>query len=193
MTLRALIRKRDTGGHATAIAATSAMAPAPTAGTVAGIATIAVASSPAGLNVVNVPWSDKADNAETFAGLERGNKEQDPLSERWPGSITDVGPTSTHSELRVVDDTDVAGDIDFWLSSEPDLELPAYFADLAMDTAPDDRAYCAHCSNLRGRVCVVAKPGGVVSAKVGYRPVTDLLQRCAEFAERSVRATQTSC
>ena len=183
MTLRALIRKRDPGNHATAIPATSAMEPAPTAGTVAGTATVAVASSPTGHDLVKVPWSAEAANAETFVGSESGNKVPAPTSERWPGSMTNVGRASTHSEFLVAEDADVAGGIDFWLSSD---------ANPAIAQVQDDRAYCADCTNLRGRVCVVAKPGGVVSATVGYRPVTDLLQRCAGFEERPVRPVPIS-
>ena len=192
MTLRALIRKCDLGNHATAILATSAMAQAPTAGTVAGIATVAVASSPAGHDLVKVPWSAEAANAETFGGSESGNKVPGPTSKRWPGSMTDGERASAHSKLRPPANTDPSVVIDLWSRTEPDLELPAYFSNPAMDPVPDDRTYCAHCSNLRGRVCVVAKPGGVVSATAGYRPVTDLLLRCAGFAEHPVRAVPIS-
>jgi hypothetical protein len=46
----------------------------------------------------------------------------------------------------------------------------------------DDRRFCTQCGNLRGDVCTVAKPGGVVSAIVGYRPVLGILQRCAGYS-----------
>ena len=45
----------------------------------------------------------------------------------------------------------------------------------------DDRCTCRQCANLRGGVCVVASPGGAVSANRGYRPAADLLQRCEAF------------
>ncbi|TMQ76817.1 hypothetical protein [Candidatus Accumulibacter phosphatis] len=47
----------------------------------------------------------------------------------------------------------------------------------------DDRRCCSQCGNLRSGVCVVARPGGRVSAIVGYRPASPgVLQRCAGFA-----------
>lgn len=47
----------------------------------------------------------------------------------------------------------------------------------------DDRRCCSQCLNLRGAVCVVARPGGLVSAIVGYRPASPrVLQRCAGYA-----------
>ncbi|HRD87494.1 MAG TPA: hypothetical protein PK752_04425 [Accumulibacter sp.] len=45
----------------------------------------------------------------------------------------------------------------------------------------DDRRRCTECRNLRGAVCVVARPGGRMSAIVGYRPATGILQRCPAF------------
>jgi hypothetical protein len=51
------------------------------------------------------------------------------------------------------------------------------------DDDPDDRRFCTQCLNLRGGVCIVAKPGGLVSAIVGYRPaLPDMLQRCAGYS-----------
>ncbi len=47
---------------------------------------------------------------------------------------------------------------------------------------PDERRFCTQCLNLRGAVCIVAKPGGLVSAIVGYRPVQGIPQRCAGYS-----------
>lgn len=47
----------------------------------------------------------------------------------------------------------------------------------------DDRRCCSLCGNRRSGVCVVARPGGRVSAIVGYRPASPgVLQRCAGYA-----------
>lgn len=46
----------------------------------------------------------------------------------------------------------------------------------------DDRRFCTQCGNLRGDVCTVASPGGLVSAIVGYRPVLDILHRCVGYS-----------
>jgi hypothetical protein len=48
--------------------------------------------------------------------------------------------------------------------------------------AGDDRRYCPECGNYRDRRCVMAKPGGLVSAARGYEPVPDILRRCEGFA-----------
>lgn len=45
----------------------------------------------------------------------------------------------------------------------------------------DDRRRCTECGNLSSGVCVVAKPGGVVSAIRGYRPARSVPQRCLAF------------
>jgi hypothetical protein len=47
----------------------------------------------------------------------------------------------------------------------------------------DERRFCSQCGNLRDGVCIVAKPGGLVSAIVGYRPaLVDTLRRCAGYS-----------
>jgi len=46
-----------------------------------------------------------------------------------------------------------------------------------------DGQACLECSNLRGGVCVVARPGGAVSAVRGYRPsLVDVPIRCAGYS-----------
>jgi hypothetical protein len=45
----------------------------------------------------------------------------------------------------------------------------------------DDRRTCSQCLNLRGRTCAMAKPGRLVSANPGYRPVIATLHRCAGY------------
>ena len=45
----------------------------------------------------------------------------------------------------------------------------------------DDRRTCKQCLNLEDRSCIVARPGGVVSARRWYEPVADILQRCPGY------------
>ena len=52
------------------------------------------------------------------------------------------------------------------------------------DTFLDDRRTCSQCSNLSGRVCTIASPGGVVSAVKGYTPNRTTLIRCAGYSAR---------
>ena len=55
----------------------------------------------------------------------------------------------------------------------------------AISDGDDGLRTCRQCSNLRGGVCSVARPGGIVSAIRGYRPgQPDMLLRCAGFASR---------
>ena len=47
----------------------------------------------------------------------------------------------------------------------------------------DDRRSCHQCSNLQAGACIVAKPGGLVSAIRGYRPAAPaMLRRCCGYA-----------
>ena len=74
---------------------------------------------------------------------------------------------------------------------DPDSVLSGYMA-ITEDrglTPPDgdDRRTCRQCANLRGDVCLVASPGGAVSANRGYRPAANLLQRCDVFEGREAR------
>lgn len=45
----------------------------------------------------------------------------------------------------------------------------------------DDRRFCTQCLNLRGRACIVAAPGALVSANRGYHPMREVLHRCAGY------------
>jgi hypothetical protein len=64
-------------------------------------------------------------------------------------------------------------------TAKPDEERTAIAEALAW--AEDDRRRCRLCLNLRGGVCSIAKPGGLVSANKGYRPANVLL-RCAGYS-----------
>lgn len=52
---------------------------------------------------------------------------------------------------------------------------------IATAETEDDRRTCSQCLNLQGRVCAIAKPGRLVSANPGYRPMIVTLQRCAGY------------
>lgn len=56
----------------------------------------------------------------------------------------------------------------------------------AVSTEQDDRRTCRQCLNLRGMACLIAQPGGPVSAMRGYRPAApDLLRRCEAFIDNT--------
>lgn len=87
--------------------------------------------------------------------------------------------------LSEIGETDQAIVADMLRQCRQDEEARQYFLGLAGadPQIEDDRRCCSQCLNLRSGVCVVARPGGRVSAIVGYRPASpDVLQRCAGYA-----------
>lgn len=48
-----------------------------------------------------------------------------------------------------------------------------------------DLRTCRQCQNLRGRICRIAQPGGLVSANRGYRPRPNVPMRCAGYLPHS--------
>jgi hypothetical protein len=89
------------------------------------------------------------------------------------------------SWLAAIGETDQEANAEVLTRCRQDEDARRYFLDrageVASDGETDDRRNCVQCGNLRGGVCVVARPGGLVSAIRGYRPVTSILQRCLAF------------
>ena len=214
MTLSALIRKRDTGNLATAIPAISATEPKGEAGTVARIATVAVANptsektappvkvSPGDtatasrwwlihypdrnpVEVVSVPSATHAEILERYPHAVAA--EPFTPSIRQPAApLTASEETAIRAWLALIEETNPATIAEVIEQCQRDADARDYFTGRAAelpkhDPSPDDRRRCSQCLNLRGRVCTIAKPGGLVSANVGYRPAPDTLQRCAGY------------
>ena len=162
--LSVLIQKRETRKAATAIPAMSATQPREEAGTVARVATVAVAN----------PTEEKTANAAT--------------SWRWLVHFADREPV----EVYCNPDADFANIMQTYpdaLAAEPILErIPQVFTEaedaewetLWLGVPDDDRITCTQCANLRGRVCTVA--GGPVNALKGYMPILEILRRCEGYA-----------
>lgn len=78
--------------------------------------------------------------------------------------------------------------------SRPAVDQVALLVDLpyALPTIPDtdDRRLCTQCLNLSGRVCSIAGPGKLVSARQGYQPMRDVLQRCAGYQPNAADTDQ---
>jgi hypothetical protein len=93
--------------------------------------------------------------------------------------------TEIRSWLAAIGETDQEANAEVLTRCRQDEDARRYFLDrageVASDGETDDRRNCVQCGNLRGGVCVVARPGGLVSAIRGYRPVTSILQRCLAF------------
>jgi hypothetical protein len=106
--------------------------------------------------------------------------------------------TAIRSWLALIEETDPATISEVIDQCRRDADARDYFNGraaaelLETDPFPDDRRRCSQCLNLRGRVCMVAKPGGLVSANLGYRPVADTLQRCAGYLPNATDTNQQS-
>ena len=203
MTMLSRLREKRTGNLATAIPAISATQPKGEAGTVARIATVAVANPKeekptsrcwlihySHRDPLEVACCPEATHAEIL--------EQYPdavAAEPFTPTIRQPSPTLTANEekairawLALIEETDPATIAEVIGQCQRDADARDYFTGRAAaelpkpDPFPDDRRRCSQCLNLRGRVCAVARPGGLVSANVGYWPAPDVLQRCAGFA-----------
>ena len=173
MTLSALIRKRDNGNPATAIPAIAATQPKEEAATVARIATVAVAN----------PKEEK-----TAPPAKVGVGDMVAASRNWLIHYVDrnplevaCSPEATHAQILECYPAAVAAEPFARLADEEPPEP---------DPFPDDRRRCLQCLNLRGRVCSIAKPGGLVSANRGYRPAPDTPQRCAGYLPNATDTIQ---
>ena len=121
--------------------------------------------------------SDQAENGAHFAWLIH-------FTDRNPLTVT-FSPVENHAgALACYPDAVAAEPIGATArQSETEIEEPPFIA--ADD--PDDRHTCTQCANLRRDVCTIAKPGGTVSAVIGYLPGAMFkaqLHRCEGFHER---------
>lgn len=227
MNLAKLIRrKNEPVAVVTAIPAIPATHGQEWAGTVARIATVAVANPTEAQN--DNGNSSKNSNFSSNKPYEQKIRSRSWLlhfADRNPLTVA-FSPAATHAEVldmypsalaaepiepgRQLPDTLLAGDQEAavlaWLSEigetdqaivaevlrqcRQDEEARQYFLGLA-GAGPqieDDRRCCSQCLNLRSGVCVVARPGGRVSAIRGYRPASpDMHQRCAGYAPNDSR------
>lgn len=110
--------------------------------------------------------------------------------------LTTKEETAIRAWLALIAETDPATIAEVIGQCQRDADARDYFtgrtaAELPTpDPFPDDRRTCSQCLNLRGRVCTIAKPGGLVSANLGYRPVTATLQRCAGYLPNTTDTDQ---
>ena len=95
--------------------------------------------------------------------------------------------TAIRAWLALIKETDAATIAEVFGRCQRDADARDYFVGRAAaelpkpEAFPDDRRTCSQCLNLRGRTCTIAKPGGLVSARQGYQPMRDVLQRCAGY------------
>ena len=95
--------------------------------------------------------------------------------------------TAIQAWLALIEETDPATIAEVIGQCQRDADARDYFTGRATAELPkpdpflDDRRTCSQCLNLRGRACAIAKPGGLVSANLGYRPATATPHRCAGY------------
>jgi hypothetical protein len=96
--------------------------------------------------------------------------------------LTAEAETAIRAWLALIEETDPATIAEVLTGCRQDVDVRRYFLGRADEIPADDRRRCNQCVNLRGAVCIIAKPGGIVSAIVGYRPVQGIPQRCAGYS-----------
>lgn len=183
MTLSALIRKRSTVPVATAIRAIRAISEGVIVGTVARIATIAVANPTEG-KAANRPEPENDHEPDTrhYRWLIHF-PERDPVH-------TCCLPEPTHAEVLAMHPDAIAAEpmperYAAMATQEQEAELKALVAaELGNDLEHDDRRHCDQCMNLRRDICTIAEPkaGALVVANRGYRPVREPPRRCKGYA-----------
>jgi hypothetical protein len=155
MTLSALIRKRDTGKVATAIPGISATQPKGEAGTIARIATVAVANS---TEAKTVPLT----------------AEEEMAIRAWLALIEETNPATI---AEVIERCQRDADACDYFTGRTAAELPK------PEFCPDDRRTCAQCMNLAhsGR-CTAAQRGELPQTSRSYCPERDRPRRCLGYA-----------
>ena len=155
MSLSSLIRRKiKPAGVATAIPAISATQPKGEAGTVARIATVAVANPGAAPLTANEETAIRA-----WLAL---------IEETDPATIAEViGQCQRDADAR-----------DYFTGRAAADNLQKNEGNAAFD---DDRRTCDQCANLIARRCQAAKRGEIVASR-NYEPIRDLPRRCEGYA-----------
>ncbi len=158
MTLSALMKKGGLCAAATAIPAIAATEEGEKAGTVARVATVAVANPPSAKSTPTAPMT--ADEESAIRAWLAHIEESD-------AAIVAV----VLGQCRA--DVEARG---YFLRQAAEVSRAVAF--------DDDRRYCDQCMNLRRGVCSIAEPkaGALVVANRGYRPVREPPRRCAGYA-----------
>jgi len=153
MTLRSLIQKRHSKKDATATPATFATQHGANAGTVARIATVAVAN-PSGSQTVPLTAAEET------------------AVRTWLDDIDETDPTII-TELLNKCNTDEKAKA-YFLRRTEEVPKPLPFN--------DDRRYCTECANLTANgLCVAARRGEVMASRT-YHPVDHIPRRCEGYA-----------
>lgn len=101
---------------------------------------------------------------------------------RQPGTpLAGDQEAEIRSWLVAIGETDQATIAEALTGCRQDEDVRRYFLGRAGEIPADDQRRCNQCGNLREGVCVIAAPGGVVSAMRGYRPAQGVPQRCAGY------------
>ena len=135
---------------------------------------------------LTVAFSPAATHAEVLARYQ-GAVAATPIAATVQSSASSWTGDQEHAVVRWlarIGEKDAAIVAEVLTACRHDDAARKYFLERAAKELPDDdRRRCSQCSNLRSGVCVVARPGGLVSAIVGYRPaLPGVLHRCAGYS-----------
>ena len=205
MSLSAFIRKRQPGNFATATPATLATQEGQKVRTVASVAGVAVANTETVKTGDGKSWprwlfhfAERDDLPVTFqSAVDHGaalaycpdEVAAEPIPERPQRKPAKAEADEITALILAIYGNDTDDDRAEALAAglaDPDGALRCYRTiakdrGISVMKAEDDRRPCSQCLNLRGRACAIAKPGGLVSANLGYQPETAVLQRCAGY------------
>jgi hypothetical protein len=110
--------------------------------------------------------------------------------------LTASEETAIRAWLALIEETDAAMIAEVIEQCQRDTDARDYFIQRAQAEVPkpepfsDDRRTCNECANLRGRVCTIASPGGLASARKGYEPNRNLLRRCEGYSSQMNYSSQ---
>jgi hypothetical protein len=138
---------------------------------------------------VEVAWYPEATHAEILEKYPDAIAAEPftPTVRQPSAPLTAEEETAIRAWLALIEETDPATIAEVIGRYQRDADARDYFTGRAAmelpkpDPFPDDRRCCSQCLNLRGRACTIARPGGLVSANLGYRPAIATLQRCAGY------------
>jgi hypothetical protein len=136
-----------------------------------------------------VAFSPEASHTEALASYPSALAAE-PIEQgrRQPGApLAGDQETAIRSWLAAIGETDQEAIAEVLTRCRYDDDARAYYLGrVGCAVTDDDRHFCTECLNLRGGVCTVASPGGLVSAMRGYRPaLVDVPIRCAGYSPRT--------
>jgi hypothetical protein len=143
-----------------------------------------------------VTFSPEATHGEALAAYP-GSVAAEPASGASQAStpLTAAEESALQRWLAQIGETDVPTVAEVLRKCRSDADAREYFLTkagvLRSNDPGDDRVRCTECRNFTySGVCSIARPGGDVSAQVGYRPAgATMLQRCVGYESKTSKGS----